>query len=73
MQRYHEPIEESKKELDSFETADMEQLLRFHKKLESILENLTDETQVTLKWPCFPKCGSFLASLFWCCREAFFF
>ena len=32
----------------SFETKDMDELLKFHNDVESVLENLTDETQVIL-------------------------
>lgn len=34
--------------ISSFETKDMDELLKFHNDVESVLQNLTDETQVTI-------------------------
>lgn len=46
VQKYAKPITEMKPILSSFQTKDMNELMEFHKKIESVLENLTDESQV---------------------------
>lgn len=44
--KYEKPITELKKAISTFQTKDIAELIKFHKHVESILENLTDETQV---------------------------
>ncbi|CAN6683270.1 unnamed protein product [Malus baccata var. baccata] len=40
--------------LGSFKTKDMNELMQFHKKVESVLEHLTDESQVLSRFEGFP-------------------
>ncbi|KAL0398626.1 UNVERIFIED_CONTAM: hypothetical protein Sradi_2205900 [Sesamum radiatum] len=47
-------IKEVKAAINSFETSDMNELLKFHKYVESQLEKLTDETQVLSRFEDFP-------------------
>ncbi|KAK4439918.1 COP1-interacting protein 7 [Sesamum alatum] len=47
-------IKEVKAAINAFETSDMNELLKFHKYVESHLEKLTDETQVLSRFEDFP-------------------
>ncbi|OAO99450.1 hypothetical protein AXX17_AT4G05220 [Arabidopsis thaliana] len=55
VQKYATSIEELKSSIHSFQTKDMKELLEFHSKVESILEKLTDETQVLARFEGFPE------------------
>lgn len=46
VRNHAESIKEVKVALNSFQATDMDGLIHFHKYVESILEKLTDETQV---------------------------
>lgn len=46
VQRYSKSIVELKKAITCFQTKDMVELIQFSKEVESVLEKLTDETQV---------------------------
>jgi putative NADH-flavin reductase len=48
VQKYAKSITELKLAISSFQTKDMAELIKFHKSVESILEHLTDESQVTM-------------------------
>ncbi|PRQ28864.1 hypothetical protein RchiOBHm_Chr5g0007601 [Rosa chinensis] len=52
--KYSKAIINMRTTLSSFQTKDTNELLEFHKKVESILENLTDETQVLSRFEGFP-------------------
>ncbi|KAK8514023.1 hypothetical protein V6N13_062928 [Hibiscus sabdariffa] len=52
--KYEESIKELKTSIGTFKTSDMSELIKFHKYVESILENLTDESQVLAKFEGFP-------------------
>ncbi|MBA0779045.1 hypothetical protein Gotri_003328, partial [Gossypium trilobum] len=52
--KHAKSITELKTAVNTFNTKDMTKLLKFHKHLESILENLTDETQVLTRFEGFP-------------------
>ncbi|XP_022715920.1 uncharacterized protein At4g04980-like [Durio zibethinus] len=54
VQKYSKSITELKTAISTFNTKDMTELLAFHKYVESILENLTDETQVLARFEGFP-------------------
>ncbi|XP_062013228.1 uncharacterized protein At4g04980-like [Rosa rugosa] len=54
VQKYSKAIINMRTTLSSFQTKDMNELLEFHKKVEFILENLTDETQVLSRFEGFP-------------------
>ncbi|XP_031395828.1 uncharacterized protein At4g04980 [Punica granatum] len=54
VQKYTKPITEMKAKISSFQTKDMAELLKFHKDIESILEKLTDESQVLARIEGFP-------------------
>ncbi|KAK6917505.1 hypothetical protein RJ641_018256 [Dillenia turbinata] len=47
-------IMELKKEISTFQTKEMAELMKYHKHVESILEQLTDETQVLARFEDFP-------------------
>lgn len=47
--KYGQQITELKASIISFRTKDMMELLNFHNKVESVLENLTDESQVKIE------------------------
>ncbi|CAK9152492.1 unnamed protein product [Ilex paraguariensis] len=47
-------IKEVKVALSSFQTSDMAELIKFHRQVESLLEKLTDETQVLARFEDFP-------------------
>jgi len=51
VQRYTKQIIELRSAITSFKTTDMIELVKFHKDVESVLENLTDESQVSLETP----------------------
>lgn len=48
VQKYSKVITELKAAISTFKTKDMTELIKFHKHVESILEKLTDETQVNI-------------------------
>ncbi|MBA0840184.1 hypothetical protein Goarm_002785 [Gossypium armourianum] len=52
--KHAKSVTELKTAVNTFNTKDMTKLLKFHKHLESILENLTDETQVLTRFEGFP-------------------
>lgn len=52
VQKYAKSIEELKTSIQKFQTKDMKELLEFHSKVESVLEKLTDETQVRCRSSC---------------------
>ncbi|KAI7734054.1 hypothetical protein M8C21_015034 [Ambrosia artemisiifolia] len=52
---YSNSIKEVKAALISFQTTDMDELINFHKYVESHLEKLTDETQVLARFEDFPS------------------
>ncbi|CAN1284234.1 Uncharacterized protein At4g04980, partial [Linum perenne] len=52
---YAEDIAKLKTEISSFKTKDMAELVKFYHHVESILENLTDETQVLARFEGFPQ------------------
>ncbi|CAG7889186.1 unnamed protein product [Brassica rapa] len=53
--KYMKSINELKIEITKFKTKDMTELLSFHSRVESILEKLTDETQVLARCEGFPQ------------------
>ncbi|KAJ7946944.1 Hydroxyproline-rich glycoprotein family protein [Quillaja saponaria] len=55
VQKYSKAINGLKPAISSFQTKDMPELLKFHKDVESILETLTDETQVLARFEGFPS------------------
>lgn len=55
VQKYAKSIEELKSSIQKFQTKDMKELLEFHSKVESVLEKLTDETQVLARFEGFPE------------------
>ncbi|XP_060957575.1 uncharacterized protein At4g04980-like [Cannabis sativa] len=54
VEKYTNPILELKSSISCFETKDKDKLLKFHKNVELVLENLTDETQVLSRFEGFP-------------------
>ncbi|KAJ0018571.1 hypothetical protein Pint_10664 [Pistacia integerrima] len=54
VQKYAKPITELKSSISTFQTKDMAELLKFQKQVESLLENLTDESQVLARFEGFP-------------------
>ncbi|OMO93919.1 hypothetical protein CCACVL1_06281 [Corchorus capsularis] len=54
VQKYAKAITEIKTSISTFKTTDMTELLKFHKNVESVLEKLTDETQVLARFEGFP-------------------
>uniref|UniRef100_A0A6N2LD30 Hydroxyproline-rich glycoprotein family protein n=1 Tax=Salix viminalis TaxID=40686 RepID=A0A6N2LD30_SALVM len=54
-QKYSKAITELKAAISTFKTKDMAELIKFHKHVESILEKLTDETQVLARFEGFPQ------------------
>ncbi|XP_018860716.2 uncharacterized protein At4g04980 isoform X1 [Juglans regia] len=54
VQKYAKPITELKSAIHTFKTNDMAELIKFHKNVESILEHLTDESQVLARFEGFP-------------------
>ncbi|KAJ6935460.1 hypothetical protein NC652_010467 [Populus alba x Populus x berolinensis] len=55
VQKYSKVITELKAAISTFKTKDMTELIKFHKHVESILEKLTDETQVLARFEGFPQ------------------
>ncbi|XP_065877186.1 uncharacterized protein At4g04980 [Euphorbia lathyris] len=55
VQKYASSIMELKKEISTFKNNDMTELIKFHKHVESILEHLTDESQVLARFEGFPQ------------------
>ncbi|KAL1226396.1 hypothetical protein V5N11_005319 [Cardamine amara subsp. amara] len=53
--KYMKSINELKIEITKFKTKDMTELLSFHRRVESVLENLTDETKVLAGCEGFPQ------------------
>nr|KYP62956.1 hypothetical protein KK1_017517 [Cajanus cajan] len=53
-QRYTNQIIELRSAITNFKTKDMTELIEFHKDVESVLENLTDESQVLSRFEGFP-------------------
>ncbi|MBA0662429.1 hypothetical protein Goklo_006552, partial [Gossypium klotzschianum] len=54
VQKYEKSIKELRTSISTFKTADMSELIKFNKHVESILEKLTDETQVLARFEGFP-------------------
>lgn len=52
VQKYTKQIIELRPKISNFKTSDMTELIKFHRDVESILENLTDESQVSLENSC---------------------
>ncbi|XP_073311870.1 uncharacterized protein [Primulina huaijiensis] len=55
VKNYEKTIKEVKSAINSFQTSDMTEFLKFHKHVESHLEKLTDETQVLARFEDFPS------------------
>lgn len=55
VKNHEKTIKEVKSAINSFQTSDMTELLKFHKHVESHLEKLTDETQVLARFEDFPS------------------
>lgn len=55
VKNYANAIKEVKAALISFQTTDMDEMVKFHKYVESHLEKLTDETQVLARFEDFPS------------------
>ncbi|XP_076896389.1 uncharacterized protein LOC143549370 [Bidens hawaiensis] len=55
VKNYANSIKEVKAALSSFQTTDMDELIKFHKYVESHMEKLTDETQVLARFEDFPS------------------
>ena len=49
VQKYTKQIIELRSAITNFKTNEMTELVKFHKDVESVLENLTDESQVSLE------------------------
>lgn len=54
VQKYTEQIVELRSSITNFKTKEMTELIKFHKEVESVLENLTDESQVLSRFEGFP-------------------
>ncbi|XP_029125216.1 uncharacterized protein At4g04980 [Cajanus cajan] len=54
VQKYTEQIIELRSSITNFKTKEMAELIKFHKEVESVLENLTDESQVLSRFEGFP-------------------
>nr|POF03722.1 uncharacterized protein CFP56_06642 [Quercus suber] len=54
VQKYAKSITELRSVISTFKTKDMAELIKFHKNVECILENLTDESQVLARFEGFP-------------------
>ncbi|QCD84315.1 hypothetical protein DEO72_LG2g4667 [Vigna unguiculata] len=54
VQKYTKQILELRSTISNFKTKDMTELAKFHKDVESVLENLTDESQVLSRFEGFP-------------------
>ncbi|THU48438.1 hypothetical protein C4D60_Mb09t26240 [Musa balbisiana] len=55
VEKHYASIMELRSSINSFETKDMKDLLKFHQHVEQQLENLTDETQVLARFEGFPS------------------
>ncbi|KAF5760684.1 putative protein CHUP1 [Helianthus annuus] len=55
VKNYANSIKEVRTALSSFQTTDMDELIKFHKYVESHMEKLTDETQVLARFEDFPS------------------
>ncbi|CAL9130183.1 unnamed protein product [Musa textilis] len=55
VEKHSASIMELRSSINSFETKDMKDLLKFHQHVEQQLENLTDETQVLARFEGFPS------------------
>ncbi|KAK7412311.1 hypothetical protein VNO78_03764 [Psophocarpus tetragonolobus] len=55
VQKYTKQIVELRSAITNFKTKDMTELIKFHKDVESVLENLTDESQVLSRFEGFPS------------------
>ncbi|KAJ9168891.1 hypothetical protein P3X46_020370 [Hevea brasiliensis] len=55
VQKYAKAITELKTVIITFKNKDMTELIKFHKQVESVLEQLTDETQVLARFQGFPQ------------------
>ncbi|KDO75856.1 hypothetical protein CISIN_1g040520mg [Citrus sinensis] len=55
VEKHAKSITELKSSISTFQTKDMAELLKFHKQVESILEKLTDESQVLARFEGFPS------------------
>ncbi|XP_038895362.1 uncharacterized protein At4g04980-like isoform X2 [Benincasa hispida] len=54
VKKHAKSITELKSSISSFQSSDMNDVLIFHKQVESVLENLTDESQVLARFEGFP-------------------
>ncbi|KAL5841698.1 hypothetical protein ACOSQ3_012301 [Xanthoceras sorbifolium] len=55
VQKYAKSISKLKSSISAFQTKDMDELVKFHKQGESVLEKLTDESQVLARFEGFPS------------------
>ncbi|XP_058756116.1 uncharacterized protein At4g04980-like [Vicia villosa] len=55
VQKYTKNIIELRSTITNFKTSEMTELIKFHKDVESVLENLTDESQVLSRFEGFPS------------------
>ncbi|KAK7327923.1 hypothetical protein VNO77_22016 [Canavalia gladiata] len=55
VQRYTKQIIELRSAITNFKTKEIRELIKFHKDVESVLENLTDESQVLSRFEGFPS------------------
>ncbi|CAI8591197.1 unnamed protein product [Vicia faba] len=55
VQKYTKHITELRSTITKFKTSEMTELIKFHKDVESVLENLTDESQVLSRFEGFPS------------------
>ncbi|KAK2644125.1 hypothetical protein Ddye_019320 [Dipteronia dyeriana] len=55
VRNYAKSITEMKSSISTFQTKDMDELAKFHKQVESVLEKLTDESQVLARIEGFPS------------------
>ncbi|KAK0578957.1 hypothetical protein LWI29_019028 [Acer saccharum] len=55
VRNYSKSITEMKSSISTFQTKDMDELAKFHKQVESVLEKLTDESQVLARIEGFPS------------------
>ncbi|KAK9681886.1 hypothetical protein RND81_10G035100 [Saponaria officinalis] len=54
VEKYGKSVKELQTTLTSFQTKDMDELFKFHKQVESVLEVLTDESQIFARFEGFP-------------------
>ncbi|KAM7264618.1 hypothetical protein ACFE04_002301 [Oxalis oulophora] len=54
-QKYSKSVAELQREINSFQAKEKDELVKFHKHMESILEKLTDETQILARFEGFPQ------------------